>query len=93
MLTYCNFAEKQWDMKQGQNTEKEEDVRILKIADKIKELRFQKGYSSHENFAWDNDLSRVQYWRIEKGSNITMKTLLSILDIHGISLGEFFGEM
>jgi len=80
-------------MKQSQDTEKEEDARLLKIANKIKELRFQKGYSSHENFAWDNDISRVQYWRIEKGSNITMKTLLSILDIHGISLGEFFGEM
>jgi transcriptional regulator with XRE-family HTH domain len=80
-------------MKQSQDIVKEEDIRILKIANKIKELRFQKGYSSHENFAWDNNISRPQYWRIEKGSNITMKTLLSILDIHGISLGEFFGVM
>lgn len=80
-------------MKQSQDIVKEEDARILKIADKIKELRFQKGYSSHENFAWDNDISRAQYWRIEKGSNITMKTLLSILDIHKISLSEFFRDM
>jgi len=80
-------------MKQTQDIEKEEDARILKVANKIKELRFQKGYSSHENFAWDNEISRVQYWRIEKGSNITMKTLLSILDIHKISLSEFFKDM
>ena len=81
-------------MKQNQNTAKDvEDVRILKIANRIKELRYQKGYSSHENFAWDNNLSRVQYWRIEKGSNITMKTLLTILDIHQVSLGEFFRDM
>jgi len=80
-------------MKPNQNTDKEEDERILKIASRIRALRLQKGYSSHEYFAWDNNLSRAQYFRIEKGSNITMKTLLSILDIHGISLGEFFGEM
>ena len=76
-----------------ESIKKEEDLRILKIADKIKELRLQKGYSSHENFAWDNNLSRVQYWRIEKGNNITMKTLLTILDIHKLSLSEFFKDM
>ena len=82
-------------MKQNQDVVNEtvEDERIIKIANKIRELRFQKGYSSHEYFAWDNNLSRAQYWRIEKGSNITMKTLLSILDIHQISLSEFFKDL
>ena len=80
-------------MKQNQGITEEEDIRILKIANKIKELRLQKGYSSHENFAWDNNINRVQYWRIEKGRNITIKTLISILDIHQISLSEFFGDM
>ena len=80
-------------MKQNNETKKVDiDPRIQRIADKIKELRIKKGYSSHENFAWDNNLNRVQYWRIEKGSNITMKTLLSILEIHKISLKEFFND-
>ena len=70
-----------------------DNQQIMLIANKIKELRIKKGYSSHENFAWDNNLNRVQYWRIEKGSNITIKTLLSILDIHQISLSEFFQDM
>ena len=69
------------------------DQRIKKIANQIKELRIQKGYSSHENFAWDHNLNRVQYWRIEKGSNITLKTLITILDIHQISLSDFFKDM
>jgi len=69
------------------------DRRISNIANKIKELRIQKGYSSHESFAWDNDLNRVQYWRIEKGTNITLKTLLSVLDIHKISLSDFFKDI
>lgn len=71
----------------------EVDNRIIKIANKIKELRIQKGYSSHESFAWDNNLNRVSYWRIEKGSNITLKTLFSILDIHKISLIDFFKDI
>ena len=69
------------------------DDRIICIANKIKELRIKKGYSSHENFAWDNNLNRVQYWRIEKGSNITLKTLISILNIHQISLNDFFRDI
>jgi hypothetical protein len=52
-----------------------------------------KGYSSYENFAWDNNLNRVQYWRLEKGENFTMKTLLKILEIHKLSLKEFFNDL
>ena len=69
------------------------DPRILKIAKKLKELRISKGYSSHEAFAWDNNLNRVQYWRIEKGSNLTLRTILNILDIHQISPSEFFKDI
>jgi hypothetical protein len=39
-----------------------EDERIRKIAEKIKHLRIKAGYTSHENFAWEHELSRVQYW-------------------------------
>lgn len=69
------------------------DPRTQKIADKIKALRIEKGYTSHENFAWDFGINRVQYWRIEKGSNITIKTLLVILDIHGVTLSGFFKDI
>ena len=79
---------------QNKQIEKEQelDFRIIKIAEKLKELRIEKGYSSHEVFAWDNEVNRVQYWRIEKGANITIKTLLTLLDIHKISLADFFGD-
>lgn len=70
-----------------------EDERIKLIASRIKQLRINAGYSSHENFAWEHDLSRVQYWRVESGSNITLKTLLRILDIHKTSLEEFFRDL
>ena len=79
--------------KKEQNGKEELDLRIKQIAEKLRELRIQKGYSNHEFFAWDNEINRVQYWKVERGSNITLKTLFKILDIHGISLSEFFKDM
>ena len=68
------------------------DPRIVKIADKIKKLRIERNYKNYESFAYDHEINRVQYWRIEKGANITIKTLLSVLDIHKMSLAEFFKD-
>ena len=66
------------------------DKRIQKIGDKLKKLRIAEGYSSYENFAFEHDINRVQYWRMEKGQNFTMNSLIKILDIHGLTLEEFF---
>lgn len=63
---------------------------IERIASRIKELRIKAGYSSYENFALDNDLDRKQYWRVEKGSNLTLKTLKKILNKLNVSEKEFF---
>jgi transcriptional regulator with XRE-family HTH domain len=67
---------------------KDIDPRILEIAQKLKVLRIKKGYRSYEHFAHDHNLQRMAYWRLEKGSNLTLKTLFKILDIHGVSLEE-----
>ena len=69
------------------------DKRIIFIAKKLKTLRIAKGYSSYENFAWDNEIPRVQYWRMEKGTNFTIRTFLRILDAHKITLQEFFDDL
>lgn len=62
-----------------------------RIGSKLTYLRKKKGYSSHEDFAYDYDLPRVQYWRIEKGkANITIKSLCRLLTIHDLSVEEFF---
>ena len=69
------------------------DLRIKLIANKLKELRIAAGYSSAESFAYDKGENRVQYWRVESGANITLKTLLRVLDIHKISLTDFFATL
>ena len=66
-------------------------VTLEKIGAKLTELRKEKGYSSHEDFAYDYDIPRVQYWRIEKGkTNVTIKSLCRLLSIHKITIEDFF---
>lgn len=67
---------------------------LVRIGAKLTYLRKKKGYSSHEDFAYDHDLPRVQYWRIEKGkANVTIKSLCRLLTIHELSVEEFFYQM
>jgi transcriptional regulator with XRE-family HTH domain len=64
------------------------------IGKKLYELRIKKGYKSHAAFAEEFDLPRIQYWRMEKGkTNITLRSLHKILDIHGITVEELFAKL
>ncbi len=64
---------------------------LQNIGARLEYLRIKKGYTSYESFAIANQLSRMQYWRIEKGkTNITIKSLIAILNIHQISIEDFF---
>ncbi|PSR53255.1 transcriptional regulator [Adhaeribacter arboris] len=72
---------------------KSEQENLKAIGERIKQLRIRKGYSSHESFAIDHDLGRMHYWKMESGKhNPTIKSLLQILEIHNITLKEFFSE-
>lgn len=67
---------------------------LKRIGTKLAELRKSKGYTSHETFAYDNNIPRGHYWKIEKGkTNITLKSLLAILDIHKVSYDEFIASL
>ncbi|MFN8261519.1 MAG: hypothetical protein U0X41_11345 [Chitinophagales bacterium] len=63
------------------------------IASKLKQMRIDAGFTSYENFANAKDLDRKQYWRIENGANITISTLLKLLEIHKISVKDFFSDI
>lgn len=76
-----------------EDLDKNIDRKIKAISNKLKELRISKGYTSYETFAFENELNRVQYWRIESGQNITLKTLIKVLQIHDKSLEEFFKDL
>jgi transcriptional regulator with XRE-family HTH domain len=58
---------------------------------RLAELRIKKGYSTIKEFTKKYDLPEIQYWRMEKGkANITLKSLVKILNIHNITLQDFF---
>ena len=72
---------------------KVEEKRLKSIGEKLKKIRISSGYKSAEIFAYDNVLNRVQYWRMERGANFTMQSLFKILEIHEVSMEEFFQDI
>lgn len=65
----------------------------IKVGRELKRLRIQSGYRSYEVFAWDNKISSIQYWKMEKGTNFTLKSLLLVLDIHNLKVDQFFNSL
>ena len=63
------------------------------IGKELKKLRVNAGYKSYEVFAWDNKISRIQYWKMEKGTNCTLKSLKRVLDIHDLRMDTFFNSL
>lgn len=65
---------------------------VLALANRLRELRIEKGYSNYENFAFDNDLPRAQYGRYEKGEDVRFSSLMKVIRAYGISPKEFFSK-
>lgn len=63
------------------------------IADRLKELRKEKGYSNYEHIAFELGMSRSAYWRLETGVNFELKTLIKVCRLLNVSLAEFFSKM
>lgn len=79
-------------MKEKDAPKKILDPRIEEISKKLKEMRVAAGYTSYEKFTIEKGLPRVQYWRMEKGTNFQFESLIKILDAHEVSLSEFFAN-
>jgi transcriptional regulator with XRE-family HTH domain len=60
------------------------------IANRLKEIRKAKGYNNYEHIAFELNMSRSAYWRLESGANFELKTLIRICDLFKITLSEFF---
>ena len=70
-----------------------EDRRLVQIGQHVRFLRKTNTNLSAENFAYEKGFDRVQYSRIENGTNITMRTLLKVADSHNMTLKDFFNSM
>ena len=76
-------------MKSKENLTDNQKQQLLKVGERLKDLRIQKGYTSYETFAFDHGLNRANYGRYEKGANLRVATLIKILECHNLSLDEF----
>ncbi len=73
----------------GENTI---ELQIKNLGARIKELRIKKGYSNAEFFAYDHRINRSQYGKYERGEDLRFSSLLRIIEIHGLTLKDFFSE-
>ena len=88
------FVVKKGEKDKDKGSKKDEALmaELKKVAEKFKELRILAKHTSHETFAYENEINRVQYWRVEKGSNITLSTFFKLLKIHDMTPEEFFKD-
>lgn len=72
------------------NEETDYSVTYKAIANRLKEIRKAKGYKNYEHIAFELNMSRSAYWRLESGANFELKTLIRICILFKITLAEFF---
>lgn len=77
----------------GEKESKEFNRIINSVGERIKALRISAGYRSYEVFAWENNLSRIQYWKMEKGTNCTLKSLHKVIKAHNMTYQDFFDSI
>ena len=72
---------------------KDKQQRVYKrIGERIKAIRQQKGHTSYEEFAWENDIDRSQFGRYERGADMRISSLVKVLAALDVSIQEFFSE-
>lgn len=71
---------------------KDPEIYLKQLGERLKALRIKSGYTNYEYFAYENNLGRSQYGKYETGGNIRFDTLVKIVQIHGLTLEEFFSE-
>ena len=67
-------------------------IELNKLAERIRSLRIQKGYSNYENFAYEHKIPRAQYGRYEKGEDLRYSSLVKVVKAFDMTMTEFFSE-
>lgn len=73
-----------------EKNKKEKDDEVIKLGKRIKQLRLGGGHSSYENFAYENNISRSQWGKYERGENLRFSSLVKACKALDISLEDFF---
>jgi len=73
-------------------TESSVNQKMKIIGEKVRELRRQKN-QNYEAWSYLNGINKVSLNRLERGENVTMKTLLEILKKIDVSVHDFFKDI
>jgi transcriptional regulator with XRE-family HTH domain len=65
------------------------DLQMKVIGEKVRELRRKKN-PNYEAWSYLNSVNKVSLSRIERGENVTIKTLLEVLKKLDVSVEDFF---
>ena len=68
------------------------DKKLKEIGIKIRQLRSSEN-SNYEAWAYLNGVNKVSLSRLERGENVTMKLLITILQKLDVSLEKFFKHL
>jgi transcriptional regulator with XRE-family HTH domain len=63
---------------------------LITIGKRLAYLRKELGFGNYEHIAYELQMSRSAYWRLESGENFSIKTLLKVCKHLNITLEEFF---
>lgn len=77
-------------MKKEKNLEDYQVNQMNEIASALKRLRIEKGYKNYDILAYDMGMSRSQYGAYENGQNLTLATLMKILNYFNMTIFDFF---
>ena len=66
----------------------EEEFKAISL--RLKELRKSKGYNNYEHIAFELNMSRSAYWKLESRKNFEIKTLIKVCRLLEITLEDFF---
>lgn len=63
---------------------------VRKISERIRQLRQDAGYSSHETFAYEHGIDRTQWSKMERGVNMTLLSFHKALQALNVTPQDFF---
>jgi transcriptional regulator with XRE-family HTH domain len=72
---------------------KEKLPELIEVGKRLKQVRKEKGFTNYEHIAYELGMSRSAYWRLENGENFSLKTLVKVCKLLGVTFEEFFQEV
>jgi len=77
-------------MGKEENIERLQQAQLEKIGEGLRQLRIEKGHTNYEYLAYEMGMSRSQYGAYEKGKNMTLTTLMKVLNHFDMTVFDFF---